>query len=126
MPHERDLAAMRDMLNCIEIIRSHVGLLRKETVQRSPELHDAVLFRLIVLGEAASRVSDEGREKHPEIPWILAVKTRNFLIHVYDQIKWDIVWDTVQRDMPLLEARLRTALELPPPPDRSKSWGDPE
>ena len=115
---------MRDMLESIDIIAQHVAGLRKETVERVQELHDAVLFRLIVLGEAASRVSQEGRELHPEIPWILAIKTRNFLIHVYDQIKWDIVWDTVQKDLPPLEAALRSTLGLPPPPDRSKSWGD--
>lgn len=126
MPLESDIAAMRDMLRCIDIMLDHVGTLRPETVEYVQELHDAVLFRFIVLGEAANRVSDECREEHPEIPWVLAIKMRNFLIHVYDQVKWEIVWDTLKRDIPLLEAALRTALELPPAPDRTRVWGDPE
>ncbi len=125
MPHERDIAAMRDMLRCIEIMLDHVGTHRQETVEHEQELHDAVLFRFIVLGEAANRVSDEGREEHPEIPWVLAIKMRNFLIHVYDQVKWEIVWDTLKRDIPQLEAALRTALELPPAPGRSRSGDTP-
>jgi uncharacterized protein with HEPN domain len=121
---ERDLASMRDMLRSIEIVLDLVSPLQKKSVERTQELHDAVLYRLIVIGEAASRVSKEGREEFREVPWILAIKTRNFLIHVYDQIKWDIVWDTVQNDLPPLEETLRKALDLPPSPGRSKSRGD--
>jgi len=126
MPHERDLASIRDMLGCIETIYEHIGGLPKETVQRVKELHDAVLFRLIVLGEAASRVSEESCARFPEIPWVSAVKTRNFLVHVYDHVKREIVWDTIQNDLPPLETALRAALGLPPTPDRTKQRGGPE
>lgn len=106
--------AMRDMLQCIEFINLHVAGSSSQRIEHTPELRDAVLYRLIVLGEAAGRVSERGRDDYPDIPWVLAVKTRNFLIHVYDKIKWEIVWKTIELDLPELDRQLRRALDLPP------------
>jgi uncharacterized protein with HEPN domain len=125
-PRDRDLAAMRDMLHCIELIDRHTCGLRGETVGSVPELRDAVLYRFIVLGEAAGRVSEETRQRHPEVDWVRANKMRNFLVHVYDQIKWEIVWGTVTTDLPPMEAALRAALGLPPKPASPDGWSSGE
>lgn len=110
---------MQDMVKCIDLIMDHCAGLDCETVESVAELRDAVLYRFIVLGEAANRVSPETRGRYPDIPWGVAIAMRNFLVHVYDQIKWSIVWETIERDLPPLEASLRNALGLPPPPDRT-------
>jgi uncharacterized protein with HEPN domain len=46
---------------------------------------------LEILGEAASRISPELRNDHPEIPWRTLISTRNRLIHAYFEIDLDIV-----------------------------------
>ena len=75
------------------------------------QLRLAVLHALEILGEAASRVSPETRAAHQEIPWRLAVSTRNRIIHAYFDVDLNIVWTTVTqalpRLVPMLEAILR-------------------
>lgn len=65
------------------------------------------LVRLIeIIGEAASQVSQEFQEQHPEIPWTQIVAMRNRLIHAYFNIDLDRIWDTIKDDLPPLIAQL--------------------
>ncbi|MBM4431900.1 MAG: DUF86 domain-containing protein [Chloroflexi bacterium] len=65
------------------------------------------LVRLIeIVGEAASRVSAPTRERHPQIPWSEITNMRNRLIHGYDAVDMDILWQTLQQDLPQLIAAL--------------------
>jgi uncharacterized protein with HEPN domain len=70
----------------------------------------ALLQLLLILGEAASRVSSACREKHAEIPWGQVIALRNRLIHGYDTIDFDILWKIITSDIPPLIAALEIAL----------------
>ena len=63
-------------------------------------------WRISVIGEAVWRLSDEARASFPDIPWGRIAGMRNKLIHEYDHIDFDLVWDTVQSDLPALVAAL--------------------
>jgi uncharacterized protein with HEPN domain len=54
----------------------------------------AILQKPIVIGEAASRLPDEFRLKYDNIPWQDIVGFRNFAIHEYFSVNWEIVWTT--------------------------------
>ncbi len=69
------------------------------------------LTRLVeIVGEAAARVSSERQARHPDIPWRIIAGTRNRLIHGYDVVDLDVLWDTVTDDLPPLIVQLETAL----------------
>src|SRR5207302_964406 len=55
-----------------------------------------------ILGEAASRVSAPRRQQHPEVPWTQITALRNRLIHGYDTIDLDILWQILTGDLPPL------------------------
>ena len=55
---------------------------------------------LLVFGEAALRMSEDTRHRFPEIAWGKMIGMRNALVHGCFAIELDIVWDTVQRDIP--------------------------
>jgi len=79
--------------------------------QRSDLDHDRMLTLSLVkcveiIGEAASKVSDETREAYSALPWVDIVGMRNRLIHGYFDIDLDRVWDTVNDDLPMLVAKL--------------------
>jgi uncharacterized protein with HEPN domain len=61
-------------------------------------------------GEAASRVSAACRQQHPNIPWSQIVALRNRLIHSYDTIDLDILWQILTGDLPPLVAALESML----------------
>ena len=67
------------------------------------------LTRLVeIVGESASRISATTREKHPEIPWPDILGMRNRLVHAYDVLNLDLLWDTIETDFPPLIADLET------------------
>lgn len=61
------------------------------------------MFNLVILGEAANQITTSFQEQHPEIPWSSMIGTRNIIVHGYDQVKLQIVWDIVSRDLDLLK-----------------------
>ncbi len=63
----------------------------------------AVYSQIIVIGEAAARISRDFQRNHPEIPWADMIGMRHRLVHGYDEVKWDRVWDTVVVDLPKLK-----------------------
>jgi len=69
------------------------------------------LVRLLeIVGEAAARVPSEQRILHPDIPWPEIVGLRNRLIHGYDSVDFDILWQIVTEDLPPLIAALEKTL----------------
>jgi len=56
--------------------------------------------------EAAARVTAEYRTGHPEIPWPQVVAMRNRLVHGYDTVDLDVLWDTITEDLPPLVVEL--------------------
>jgi uncharacterized protein with HEPN domain len=68
---------------------------------------DAVSWRLIVIGEAAGRLSQQARDQVRELPWRQIIGMRNRLVHEYDSVRIDIVWGTIQSDLPVLIEALR-------------------
>ena len=65
------------------------------------------LARLVELvGEAANQVEKETRDRYPQIPWYQIIGMQNRLIHEYDKMDQDILWDTIKHDLPSLIAEL--------------------
>ena len=70
------------------------------------------LVRLVeVVGEAAARVPEDFRGRHPELPWREAAGIRNRLIHGYDAVDFDILWALITEDFPPLIAQLEGIVE---------------
>lgn len=74
------------------------------------------MFNLIVIGEAANRVSDSFQEAHPEVPWSSLIGTRNVIVHGYDQVRLQVVWEILERDISKLKASVQRFLEEAPKP----------
>ncbi|MBA4371173.1 MAG: nucleotidyltransferase [Coriobacteriaceae bacterium] len=73
-------------------------------------MQDAVVRCLLVIGEAARRMSDATRELHPVLPWAQMIAMRNLLVHDYGTIDMREVWVTATRDVPHLVEQAQTAL----------------
>jgi len=71
---------------------------------------DAVLYELVVMGEAARRLSPEIRAVHPEVPWRDLIGLRSIVTHGYDQIDDDELWQVIERDLPDLIRKLEAIL----------------
>ena len=75
----------------------------------SDRLLNLALVRLLeIIGEAANRIPAEEQRRYPQIPWAQIVGLRNRLIHGYDSVDYDILWQIVTHDVPSLIAVLET------------------
>lgn len=76
---------------------------RKRADLDSDRQFNLALVRLLeIVGEAANRVPVDQRARIPEIPWPEIVGLRNRLIHGYDEVDFDILWQIVGHDLPRL------------------------
>lgn len=73
--------------------------------------YDATLRNLELIGEAATHIPTAIREAHPEVPWRTMVGVRNRIIHGYLGIDSDLIWDIIQKDIPVLLPSLRQMAE---------------
>ena len=83
----------------------------REDLETDRLLAPALQYALIVLGEAAGRVSEAFQEQYPQIPWGSIIGMRNVLVHGYDKTNLAIVWRAVTSDLPALVADLDGILD---------------
>jgi uncharacterized protein with HEPN domain len=101
------------LLDILESARLVCGYLRDKTEQEfldDVQCQDSVIRRLEVIGEAARRISDEGRAALPDLPWKAMIGMRNVMIHGYDDVDLAVVWNTVKDDLPKLVEALERSL----------------
>ena len=96
---------LHDMLQAIDAIEAYTTL-DYEAFLVDEKTQDAIMFNLVILGEAANQILQEFQEEHPEIPWSSMIGTRNIIVHGYDQVKLQIVWDIISRDLSNLKSSL--------------------
>ena len=77
-------------------------------------LRDAVLYNVVVIGEAARYVPAEVQKRHSDIPWREMRDLRNFVAHVYHGVSYRRIWRTITTDLPVIVRRLRLLLEQEP------------
>jgi len=75
----------------------------------------AIIKSIEIIGEAASKVSDTCRAEYDNIPWRDIIGMRNRLSHGYYDLNLDIVWETVQSDLPNIINSLNQII----PPEKS-------
>ena len=110
--HGNDEIRLRHMLDAArKAMRAAQGRTRHDLdVDENLEL--SLMKAVEMIGEAAAHVGAATRQECPSIPWKQIIAMRNRLVHVYFDINLDILWQTVQEDLPGLITQLE---EVVPP-----------
>ena len=95
------------MLDASLEIQQYVRSGTRGDLDSDPKLVHSLVHLFEIIGEAANQVSDEFREKTPDIPWFIIIGMRNRLIHAYFDIDLNVVWSTSTEDIPLLITELK-------------------
>jgi len=91
-----------DMLEFAYKALSYVDNLSQDEFVDSGLTYDATIRNLELIGEAATHIPEDIRDRFSDIPWRMMVATRNRLIHAYLGIDNDTVWSIISDDLPAL------------------------
>ncbi len=100
---------LKDILQAIAAIERH-STGDRSAFEQDEMLQVWFLRHLQIVGEAARALPEEVRALAPEIPWGKIIGMRNILVHGYFEIDTQIVWDAVQRDIPVLKEQMKQLL----------------
>lgn len=112
MSRREDILSLRHMLEYAREANEMAQGKKRKDLDRDRKLNLALVRLLEVIGEAASRVSPGKRARHPGIPWPEIVSLRNRLIHGYDAVDFDILWEIITHDLPPLIAELEKIVPI--------------
>jgi len=103
---KNDQVYLEHILEAISKIESFVNGLTKPDFDRSVLIQDAVIRNFEIIGEATKKLSKQFTQKHSGIPWQDMAGMRDKLIHDYLDVDLDVIWRTIESDLPLLKELL--------------------
>lgn len=110
---ERDRTLVLDIISAAEDILSFIKECDYEAFSENKMLRYAVERQLLVIGEAAKRLSDSFRTSLPDIPWKAVIGLRNITAHDYGEILTDRIWLVASRDLNALLQKLSSFSDIP-------------
>jgi len=105
-----DSNRIRHMLDAIQEALGFVQGKSRQDLDRDRMLVLSLVKEVEIIGEAAVKVDPVIKARYPEIPWQDMALMRNRLIHAYFDVDLDVVWETVQHDLPELKRKLEAIL----------------
>ena len=108
---------MRDDKECLLDIKEAIERINKYAVQgredfeKNELIQNWIIHHLQIIGEAASRLSEDYRKRYHDIPWSKIIGMRNILVHRYFGIDTKIVWAVVEQDLPILKQNIDEMLK---------------
>lgn len=97
---QRDLSYLTDILQAARLIETFVQGIAEEEFHQDLMRQSAVIRQIEIIGEATKRLSASFKNGHQEIPWRSMAGMRNILIHAYDHVDLDEVWNTATLAIP--------------------------
>jgi uncharacterized protein with HEPN domain len=113
MTDARVADTLTHMRGAVTLARSYVDGMSKAAFVADTRTQQAVIMNLVIIGELATQLIKDHAAfitAHPEIPWSSMRGMRNRIAHGYFEINLDVVWDTVQSALPMLDKDLANVL----------------
>jgi len=95
-------ARIQDILNAIDSIQSRTAGMSFNQFSQDETIVKAVLYDLIIIGEAAINIPAGVQALTSELPWRLMSDMRNIMAHEYFQVNLRVTWSTIQNNLPPL------------------------
>ncbi len=101
---------LEDILDAMEKAELLIEGVNYEKFEADFRINFAVIRALEIIGEASKRLPDDVRVKYPEIPWKGMAGMRDRIIHGYDNVDYQIIWEVVKNDIPAIKPLVEKVL----------------
>lgn len=108
--HRNDPKRLADIVRAIDTIFEFVGNRGMEEFIADKKSYHAVIYNIMIIGEAANMLTYEFRETHTDVQWRQITNMRNFLIHGYHNVEECLVWETITDDLSPLRDKIEQYL----------------
>ncbi len=98
---------LQDIIDSCKKIEEYINAKSEKEFEVDSELQDAVLRRLTIIGEAIKRLPQEIRDKNSGIEWKKAMGMRDILVHHYDEVELEQVWNTITKILPPFKKQIQ-------------------
>ena len=98
----REELYVADLADNTRAIREYLDGVSREQWDQDRLRRDAVLYRLLLLGEIASALPEVFRKRYPDVAWRQIRAFRNLAVHRYFGVDWAVVWKIAQEEAPVL------------------------
>ena len=102
---------LKDILKAIESIEIFVKDMSFEDFKKNDLVASAVLRKFEIIGEAVKNIPKELTQDYPDIPWKSMAGMRDRLIHFYFGVKYDLVWQTIKKEIPNIKSLVEKILK---------------
>jgi uncharacterized protein with HEPN domain len=113
--NRRDPANLWDIVEASERIQDFLENKTFQDFLKDDMLRSAVERNIMIIGEAARRISEDLKQEHPEIPWRKIIAQRNVLIHEYDDIDYKEIWEVATFHLHKLIDQIKPLIPPLPP-----------
>ena len=107
---DRDAKKFENIVKTIELVMSYCEKETLNTFLSNNMLSDACAMRILVLAEDASQISTDCQRLYPQVNWGSIRGLRNRIAHDYFGIDFEILWEIIQNDLPLLKSQITEIL----------------
>src|SRR5580704_9676314 len=104
-----------DLVDSARAVREYLDGVSREHWDEDRVLRDAVLYRLLLLGEIASALPDALRDRYPDVAWRQIRAFRNLAVHKYFSVDWAVVWQISREEVPVLEEQAMNIMRAESP-----------
>jgi len=102
----REELYLADLIDNTRAVRRYLSGVTRERWDSDDVLRDAVLYRVLLLGEIASALPEDLRNRYPDVAWRQIRAFRNLAVHKYFGVDWAVVWKIAQEEPAVLEEQV--------------------
>ena len=107
----KEYISIKKMIDYIDKALRYTKDCDLEQFSNNEEKIDATVFAISQIGELVKNIDRETIEKYPHIEWIIIKNLRNKIVHDYEGIKLNFIWDIITEDIVQLKSDLEQILE---------------
>ncbi len=108
---DKEITSINKMINYIDRALKYTDEITFEQFENNQEKQDATIFSISQIGELVKNIDENTQNEHSNIEWIIIKNLRNKIVHDYDGINLNIIWDIIKNDLNPLKEELKQLIK---------------